>query len=39
MIAAAMLGKRVEYRSSLYHKVPAIAEFSLGEFPVHRQAK
>jgi len=34
MIAAAMLGKTVEYRSSSYHKVPAIAEYALGEFPV-----
>jgi exopolysaccharide biosynthesis predicted pyruvyltransferase EpsI len=34
MIAAAMLGKRVEYWSSNYHKLPAIAEFSLANFPV-----
>ena len=34
MIAAALLGKRVEYRASTYHKVPAIAEFSLKGFPV-----
>ena len=38
MIAAALLGKRVEYRSSLYHKVPAIAEFALREYPVSRSA-
>ena len=36
MIAAAMLGKRVEYSATTYHKVPAIAEFSLKGFPVHR---
>lgn len=36
MIAGAMLGKRVEYRASNYHKVPAIAEFSLSGFPVSR---
>jgi exopolysaccharide biosynthesis predicted pyruvyltransferase EpsI len=36
MIAAAMLGKRVEFQASTYHKVPAIAEFSLNGFPVHR---
>ena len=34
MIAAALLGKRVEYRPSTYHKVPAIAKFSLKGFPV-----
>lgn len=34
MIAAALLGKRVEYRASTYHKVPAIANFSLKGFPV-----
>jgi len=33
-IAAAMLGKRVHYRPSNYHKVPSIIEFSLGGFPV-----
>ncbi len=33
-IAAAMLGKRVRYRPSNYHKVPAIIEFSLQGFPV-----
>jgi GT2 family glycosyltransferase len=38
MIAAALLGKRVEYRPSLYHKVPAIAEFALREYPVCRSA-
>lgn len=36
MIAAAMLGKKVRYRPSNYHKVPAIAEFALGGFPVER---
>jgi len=35
MIAAAMLGKRVEYRAGRYHKVPAIAAYSLGDFDVH----
>ena len=34
MIAAALLGKQVEYRSSAYHKVPAIAEFALAGFAV-----
>jgi hypothetical protein len=34
MIAAAMLGKRVEYWTSNYHKVPALAEFSLSNYPV-----
>jgi hypothetical protein len=36
MIAAAMLGKRVEYWPSNYHKLPAIAEFSLANFPVSK---
>jgi hypothetical protein len=36
MIAAAMMGKRVEYKAGAYHKVPAIAEFALSEFPVTR---
>ena len=36
MLAAAMLGKRVRYRSASYHKVPAIAEWSLAGFPVER---
>jgi hypothetical protein len=36
MIAAAMLGKKVWYRSSGYHKVPAIAEYALSDFPVER---
>lgn len=35
MIAAALLGKRVEYRASTYHKVPEVASFSLRGFPVH----
>lgn len=34
MIAGALLGKQVEYASSNYHKVPAIAEFSLKHFRV-----
>lgn len=33
-IAAAMLGKRVRYRASSYHKVPAIARWALRGFPV-----
>ena len=37
MIAAVLMGKRVEYRASNYFKVPAIAEYSLGSFPIHRQ--
>jgi len=36
MIAAAMLGKRVEYDTSVYHKVPAIAEYALKQYPVTR---
>ncbi len=34
MIAAALLGKRVQYASSSYHKVPAIARYALAELPV-----
>lgn len=34
MIAGALLGKQVEYRSSNYHKLPAIADFALKDFPV-----
>ena len=34
MIAAAMLGKPVEYAGSSYHKLPAIAEWSLDAFGV-----
>lgn len=33
MIAAAMMGKIVEFRSSNYHKLPAIADFALQGFP------
>jgi len=33
-IAAALLGKKVRYRPSNYHKVPAIIEYSLQGFPV-----
>jgi exopolysaccharide biosynthesis predicted pyruvyltransferase EpsI len=36
MIAAAMLGKKVRYWPSGYHKVPAIAEYALSGFPVER---
>jgi len=38
MIAAALLGKCVEYQASSYHKIPAIAEFALSGFPVRRQS-
>ncbi|HML13001.1 MAG TPA: polysaccharide pyruvyl transferase family protein [Xanthobacteraceae bacterium] len=34
MIAAAMLGKRVTYSGTNYHKVPAIAAYSLSGFSV-----
>jgi exopolysaccharide biosynthesis predicted pyruvyltransferase EpsI len=34
MIAAALLGKRVEYHGTNYHKVTAITEYSLQDFPV-----
>lgn len=34
MIAAAMLGKRVSYRATSYHKVPAIADYALRSLPV-----
>src|SRR5687767_6879763 len=34
MIAAAMLGKRVEYWPSNYHKIPALVQFSLAEYDV-----
>ena len=36
LIAGALLGKTVEYRASSYHKVPEIAAFALGGFPVVR---
>jgi exopolysaccharide biosynthesis predicted pyruvyltransferase EpsI len=36
MIAAALLGKDVEYWTSSYHKVPAIADYALKSFPVRR---
>jgi len=35
-IAAALLGKRVEYLASNYFKVPAIVDYSLQGFPVKR---
>jgi exopolysaccharide biosynthesis predicted pyruvyltransferase EpsI len=38
MIAAAMLGKRVTYSGTNYHKVPAIAAHSLSGFSVYRAA-
>ncbi|MCI0389570.1 MAG: polysaccharide pyruvyl transferase family protein [Acidobacteria bacterium] len=39
MIAAAMMGKQVFYRSSNYHKVEAMAEFALQSFPVVREGE
>jgi exopolysaccharide biosynthesis predicted pyruvyltransferase EpsI len=36
MIAAALLGKQVAYHETSYHKVPAIAEYSLSGFPASR---
>jgi len=38
MIAAALLGKRVEFASSAYHKLDAIAEYALQEHAVTRLA-
>lgn len=38
MIAAALLGKQVEYHRNNYYKVPAIAEYSLSIFPDTRPA-
>jgi GT2 family glycosyltransferase len=34
MIAAAMLGKRVEFAPSSYHKLEGIAEYALSNYPV-----
>jgi exopolysaccharide biosynthesis predicted pyruvyltransferase EpsI len=34
MIAAALLGKVVDYCTSSYHKVPAIADYALKSFPI-----
>jgi hypothetical protein len=36
MIAAALLGKVVDYWTSSYHKVPSIADYALRSFPVRR---
>jgi exopolysaccharide biosynthesis predicted pyruvyltransferase EpsI len=36
MIAGALLGKVVDYWTSNYHKVPAIADYALKSFPVRR---
>lgn len=36
IIAAALLGKKVRYRPSNYHKVPAIVEYTLSEFAIER---
>jgi hypothetical protein len=35
-IAAALLGKKVRFRPSNYHKLPAIVEYALPGFPVER---
>lgn len=34
LIAAAMLGKRVRFHGTYYHKVSGIADYSLSDFPV-----
>jgi exopolysaccharide biosynthesis predicted pyruvyltransferase EpsI len=39
MIAAALMAKPVEYHRTSYHKVPAVAEYSLSQFPVYRAAE
>lgn len=39
MIAAALMGKRVNYTSSSYFKIDALAESSLAEYDVHRLPK
>jgi exopolysaccharide biosynthesis predicted pyruvyltransferase EpsI/glycosyltransferase involved in cell wall biosynthesis len=36
MIAAAMMGKRVEYLPSSYHKLDALAHYALSDLPVRR---
>jgi GT2 family glycosyltransferase len=36
MIAAALLGKRVEWSPSNYHKLEGLAEYALGDFDVRR---
>ena len=36
MIAAALLGKVVDYWTSSYHKVPSIADYALKSFAVRR---
>ena len=36
MIAAALLGKVVDYWTSSYHKVPSIADYALKSFPVRQ---
>jgi exopolysaccharide biosynthesis predicted pyruvyltransferase EpsI len=36
MIAAALLGKAVDFSTSSYHKVPSIADYALKSFPVRR---
>jgi GT2 family glycosyltransferase/exopolysaccharide biosynthesis predicted pyruvyltransferase EpsI len=39
MIAAALLGKQVEFAPSSYHKLEAIAGFALSDYPVRALAK
>jgi GT2 family glycosyltransferase/exopolysaccharide biosynthesis predicted pyruvyltransferase EpsI len=36
MIAAAMLGKRVEFAPGSYHKIAGIAQYALSDYPVTR---
>lgn len=36
LVAGALLGKRVEYLASSYHKLPAIVDYSLRDFPVSK---
>lgn len=35
MIAGAMMGKRINYKKTCYHKVPEIANYSLKDLPVY----
>jgi exopolysaccharide biosynthesis predicted pyruvyltransferase EpsI len=37
LIAGALLGKKVRYTSTIYHKVPAMARYSLSTYPVEPQ--
>ncbi len=36
LIAAALMGKRVEFASSSYHKLPAMVDYALSDFPVRQ---